>query len=138
MNCKIYKLTNDINNLIYIGSTQNKYLSKRKAQHKYIFTKPDINCSSKKIFEGNGNVKIELLELFTFNDIDEIKKKERDYIKKINCVNIQIPERDYKEWRLDNVSTETEFLTCECGKSIQKRSMTRHKKGKQHLKKLNN
>jgi hypothetical protein len=134
---KIYKLTNDINDLVYIGSTTNKYLSKRKAQHYYCF-KHNIKCSSVVIFECGGNVNIELIELIEFTYIDELRQKEREYIKKTNCVNIQIPKRDYKEWRLDNAVIETEILKCECGRSVQKRVLTKHKKTKIHKMNISN
>lgn len=74
---KIYCIE-DINNLKYIGSTKQKYLSSRLSEHKY---KKDCSCSRLDL----NNCRIYILE-----ECDEKnrKLKEQFWIDKISCVNI--------------------------------------------------
>ena len=83
MSCKIYKITNKINNKIYIGQTWNS-LKERFSDHK----KPSstncikLNRAIKKY--GVFNFYIELLEeCYSQNDADALEK---EYIQKYNCI----------------------------------------------------
>ena len=87
---KIYKLINE-NALFYIGSTKQD-LNKRLLGHMY---SKNNYLSSKKLFENNKKVKIELIEEFTYNCKKDILIKEKHYIQQnINnkqCMNKYIP-----------------------------------------------
>ena len=101
-NSKIYKIYSDQGNKVYIGCTTKKYLSERMARHRYDYT------YFKKKREGSGfafvtsyllfdeygvnNCKIELLESFPCNSIDEIRKREANYIQTIPNIN------NYHNW----------------------------------------
>ena len=80
---KIYKITDDENN-IYIGSTTQKYLSSRLAQHKQHTKKLQITTNK---LVNPDTWTIQLLEQFECNDINELRTKERQYIECNECVN---------------------------------------------------
>lgn len=94
---KIYKLEcND--GYYYIGSTTSHYLSSRLSNHRNDSKR--INYVNTKVYKhikqiGWENVKIVLIELFPCNCIEELKKKENEYIlKNINdslCLNNNRP-----------------------------------------------
>jgi hypothetical protein len=96
---KIYKLTTIHDpELVYYGSTIN-ILCKRKQEHKYKFKKGILDCSSNKLFElGIDDVEITLVESVNCNNKEELLKKERFYIENNNCVNKNIPNRNFKEY----------------------------------------
>lgn len=87
---KIYKLTCDDTNLIYIGSTCQKYLCGRLSNHGQDFKKNGGGTTSRKLYEA-GNVKIELIELYPCEIKEELLKRERYWMDQTNCVNIQRP-----------------------------------------------
>lgn len=89
MNYKIYKLTND-QNQIYIGST-NLDLTIRLRRHKtafkrYVENKCDLYCTAFEILKGTG-IKIECVEELVNIAKFEAKTKENQHIKNFDCVN---------------------------------------------------
>ena len=86
-NSKIYKIIDNTNNGIYIGSTTNKYLSNRLAQHKHnAYNDKRANLASKQIIL-NGNYKIILVECYSCKTKDELRAREQYYIDKFDCIN---------------------------------------------------
>jgi len=105
-NGKIYKIVDNTNGNIYIGSTIKKYLSSRLALHKsnykrFLEGKVKTCCSCKLIFENN-DYDIILLELVNCNSNDELKARERYYMENNDCVNKNITGRTRKEYYKDN------------------------------------
>ena len=103
-NGKIYKLVDNTNNNIYYGSTC-QVLKNRKAQHKRDYKGYlSGNRGYRKSYEivKNNNYKIELVELFSCNNKNELLKRERYYIENNNCINENIPTRTHKEWYENN------------------------------------
>ena len=96
-NSKIYKIYSDLGDKVYIGCTTKQYLSQRMARHKYDFRyykkeREDIGFAfvcSYLLFDEYGvdNCKIELLETYPCNSIDEIRQREAHYIKTIPNIN---------------------------------------------------
>jgi hypothetical protein len=86
---KIYRLICDNPDLFYIGSTTQQYLCNRYQQHKQDFKKGK-GITSKKLFEA-GNVKIELLELFSCSCKEELLFRERHWIEQLDCINKMKP-----------------------------------------------
>jgi hypothetical protein len=91
---KIYKLIDNTNNDIYIGSTTQS-LARRLRKHKSdsknygkIQTKRVIKYSSHSIIM-NGDYSISLLEDFACNTKDELRQKEQEWIDKTECINSQ-------------------------------------------------
>jgi hypothetical protein len=101
-NSKIYKIYSDLGDKIYIGCTTKQYLSQRMARHKYDYTyfkkkREETGfafVTSYLLFDEYGvdNCKIELLETYPCNSIDEIRKQEAHYIKTIPNIN------NYHNW----------------------------------------
>ncbi len=94
---KIYKIYSDLGDKVYIGCTTKQYLSQRMAKHKYDYTyskkkREDTGFAfvySYLLFDEYGvdNCKIELLEAYPCDSIDEIRKREAHYIKTIPNIN---------------------------------------------------
>lgn len=150
-NGKIYKLVCDTTNKIYIGSTTEKYLSRRLAKHIYDFkNKEKKNFVSSYEILKNNNFHIELIENINSNDIYELHNRERYYVENTECVNIQIPNRTQRErnkteeytnkrivrqkkYREKHKDKLNEKVLCECGCNVNKYNLSRHKKTKKHL-----
>jgi len=104
----------DGNILRYYGSTQN--FIKRKSQHKRNYERwvkagrPNnkIKCSSVHIID-NGDWKMEKIDEI-IGDRWEAKKKEGEYQKNNDCVNVQIASRTKKEYYNDNKDKLIEYL----------------------------
>ena len=143
---KIYLLTNE-KGLKYVGKTNYKYLSSRKAVHKsQAKTKRNINkCMSAKLFDCE--VKIELLEEVGEDLVEETELK---YINMFDCVNKQKPgttnAESKKNWRKNNPNYYKEYQRknhertggkkyyCECCKlEMLNTSKYRHFKTEQHI-----
>jgi len=78
---RIYQILDLTNGNCYIGSTQQKYLSKRISRHR----EATNTCSSKEIIK-NGKYKVNVLEMF--EDFEIRKERERFWINNINkCIN---------------------------------------------------
>lgn len=100
-NSKIYKIVDNTNGNIYIGSTCKK-LCQRLGQHRqdykrYLDGKYNY-VSSFKVLE-NENFEIILIEnCENITNREELNARERHYIESLNCVNMFIPNRTQKEW----------------------------------------
>lgn len=139
-NSKIYKIV-DKNNLIYIGSTtqnlQERFWSHRKINNK---------CTTKRM--DRDSLKIELILDFPCNSKKELWDKEKEYINKLQCINRIVPnqtrkEHYYKNYTSLSESDKKEYLEkrrekiiCECGTSLYKLNISRHKRTKKHLEKV--
>ena len=100
-NGKIYKLTSEETELIYIGSTCNT-LKKRLCKHKSVYRTNNKNSTSKQIVKY-ADVKIELIENFPCNELIELLFREGEICKNTpNHCNTQIQGRTMKEYRDDN------------------------------------
>ena len=115
-NGKIYKLVNNVDDKIYIGSTCST-LSKRKGQHKANLNNYP-NMRSYKHFNEVGwcNVDIILIEAYECKNKDELHKRERHYIDELKPeLNKQLPTRTGREkqiaWRLANPHKWKEYAT---------------------------
>lgn len=96
---KIYKLYNeDDPDRCYIGSTV-KTLKQRYSQHK----NKNNDCVSKILFENNKTPKIELIEDYPCETLNQLLIRERFYIEQYpNKINYQIPTRNGKEYYEEN------------------------------------
>ena len=152
-NSKIYKIVDNTNGNIYVGSTTEKYLSKRLQRHLSNYNQHlkgnYCNVSSFEILKNN-NYHIELIENVNCNDVYELRNRERYYIENCECINKYIPNRTreerknteeyqiknfiiqkkYREKHKDKIK---EIVLCECGCEIRQNNLSRHKKTKKHL-----
>jgi hypothetical protein len=99
---KIYKITSKNTDEVYIGATSQKYISKRFTGHKYQYKKY-LNNENKTYLSSfeilkNGDCKIELLESYPCNCIEELRKREGYWQRKIKCVNIRTEGRTKEEY----------------------------------------
>jgi len=97
---KIYKIIDDSNNNIYIGSTVQKYISTRLQGH---------ISSYKRYLKGfggytrsfdiikNNNYHIELIESYPCKNSISLRLREAYWVKQLNCVNNNIPARTDEE-----------------------------------------
>jgi len=85
-NGKIYKITNNVNDLIYVGSTIQS-LSQRYASHKSQ-SKTITNKKLHKAFTeiGINNFKIELIENYPCNNKEELWNREKYWMKILNTI----------------------------------------------------
>ena len=157
---KIYKITSEHTDKIYVGSTCKKLLCQRLAAHSSNFNQwkkgTGTYISSFELFEL-GSVQITLLEAYTCNTRDELLSKERYWIEqyKDNIVNKYIPIKtidekketrkkylevnkvNIKERRKKYNEEHKQIIICECGSSFQIDGKARHEQSKKHLNFLN-
>jgi hypothetical protein len=101
-NGKIYKLVNNVDDKIYVGSTC-ELLRVRKYKHNYeAKTKPSpAHIHFNQI--GWNNVDIILIEAFECKNKDELLVRERHWIDELKSeLNTETPGRKMPEWREDN------------------------------------
>ena len=99
LNGKIYKLIDNTNGNIYIGSTCIS-LKKRLKGHKdryYENRKTVVKGPSSRDIIKNNDYKIELLENFPCKTKQELLNKEREYIENNKCININKPITHHQE-----------------------------------------
>ena len=99
---KIYKILNNIDDEIYVGSTT-ETLGQRMAKHRHsIKAKPQYNLYNHMHELGVENFYIELIENYPCNDVYELRAREGHVIRQIGTLNKRIAGRTYKEWYDDN------------------------------------
>ena len=109
LNGKIYKITNNVTDDIYIGSTI-KTLKERFSNHKRNYKQfLNGNYGNVRVFKlfgkfGIENCAIELIELYPCESKNELEQQESVYINnnKAFCVNNNIPGRTNKQYIIDN------------------------------------
>ena len=96
---KIYKIWSPLGDKIYIGATNKKYLSNRMSEHRYAFLNQIKKTTAFILFQEYGikNCFIELIELCSCDTKTDKNAKEGHYIRTLNCVNKNIPNRSIEE-----------------------------------------
>jgi hypothetical protein len=99
-NSKIYKLVCNVTGDVYIGSTYKKTLARRLSGHlkNYKFYKKGCGTytSSFEIIE-RGNYDIILVEEFPCETKDQLRKREREIIESVKCINLMNPYSSQQE-----------------------------------------
>ena len=143
-NSKIYKITDNTSDKIYIGSTiqtLQQLLQGHKSSAKSC--KDGYGCASKQIID-NGDYKIELLEEFQCETKTELCQKEQEYLDKykdynlVNKVKSHITPEDMKAryWKnrdfilVKKKAYDSVYHTCECGGGYSMSHRARHLKSK--------
>ena len=124
---KIYKIINDVDNLVYVGSTALEHINNRMRYHK-----SDMKRTLKKNFKlykhmnniGVNNFKIILLETINTNDKKEIYKRERYWINFYNSINNGLNEVNPIKLEEDK----NFIINCYCGKKYKISSKYNHNK----------
>ena len=107
---KIYKITNDYNDEIYIGSTCNT-LIKRFINHKSDSKKE--HCKNKQIYKlmnqiGFERFRIELIEEYVCQDKYQLRQREGHFIREIGTLNKNIAGRTKQEYQKENYEANRE------------------------------
>jgi group I intron endonuclease len=163
---KIYKITNDLNDDVYIGSTCDT-LSRRFSNHKSKSNK-DPNKSpfhSSMSDIGYERFRIQLIEDYPCQDQYQLRQREAFFMRQIGTMNKFIPfvnESERKERKKKYNQTEQrkekhreesklfyqankdkilekekEKVFCECGCEVRKKEIARHKRTQKHLDLMN-
>ena len=104
---KIYKIVCRITGEVYVGSTCEKTLARRLVAHRsacnrYIENQEGSKFSSFQIIQ-RGDYYIELLENYPCNNSDELRKKEREWYDKTDCINHYRPYLFKEEMRVERL-----------------------------------
>ncbi len=157
---KIYKITNDYNNEVYVGSTCDT-LARRFIGHK---SKSQLEkIKNRNIYQlmneiGFNRFRIELIEEYPCNDKYQLRQREGYFIREMGTLNQLIAGRNSIEYYQDNKEEykarskiqeqkETQktarelyretvcksLMICECGCEITRHSLSKHLKTKKHL-----
>jgi len=138
----VYKIISDNVNSVYIGSTT-KPLKFRLSQHNSAL-KHYLNTQNRYISSIEvlifGSCKIELIEEYQYNNINDLRKRERHYIETIpNCINKQIPTLATKTKNYQRVKEmHIRPYKCDiCNTTIQITEKSRHNKSMKHISNIN-
>ena len=104
-NGKIYCIRNTITDDIYVGSSCEKYLSKRWVKHKSSMNNDrdkDTPLYMKMNELGVENFYIELIENYPCESNDELRAREGHYIRELSTLNKRVETRTDKEWKEEN------------------------------------
>ena len=138
----IYKI--EVGNDLYIGSTIDKRLCDRQAKHNYKMKQYPNRLLYKKHYENNlDKVKCILVKVIEFENLQELKILEQEYIIKLNStLNSQkafqskLDRKEYKKkWDEDNKkqlqTLYKQKIQCpNCKSIVNKYSLNRHQKSK--------
>lgn len=138
-NGKIYKIIDNVSNMLYIGSTY-KTLKQRMKQHEYNIKKYKNGkynyCSVFKVLENN-NYNIELVKLLPCENKHDLHLEEGKIIKQLrnenkNIINKCIPCQTNKEYKLINKDKLYKKIDCYCGGKYLTLHKSTHYKTKKH------
>ena len=152
-NGKIYKIVDNLSDMVYVGSTY-KTLQQRLKAHEINFKAYKAGkqkfITSYKILK-NADYKIELIENYPCNTKQELNLREGCIIKhfrnnKLNIVNICIAGQTQKESIAQHYQKNKEIISekakpkynCSCGSICRKADKSRHEKTKKHQNYINN
>ena len=98
-NGKIYCIRNEVNDDIYVGSTTQP-LSKRMVKHRCEAKQRPENMKITSMMNlwGIENFYIELLEEYPCDNIEQLNKKEGEWIRKLGTLNSKIQGRTHAEY----------------------------------------
>ena len=144
---KIYKIIDNTNDNIYIGSTcmtLKKRLQRHESSYK-MFLKG--LCSNTRSFDilKNNRFEIMLLEDCNIKTEEELKARERFFIENNECTNKNVPGRTRKEYQNTYYENNKEKYNeqrkekfeCSCGSILRISDKSAHLKTKKHINYLN-
>jgi len=136
---KIYKIVCRITGEVYVGSTCEKTLARRLVAHRsacnrYIENQEGSKFSSFQIIQ-RGDYYIELLENYPCNNSDELRKKEREWYDKTDCINHYRPYLFKEEMRVERLIYDE--INKERIREKQKQYVEEHKERINEYKRLN-
>ena len=136
---KIYTIRSNITPLVYVGSTCQRHLSSRMTGHRSKFKAYKNGryhyCAAFDIFEVDENCYIELYEYYPCNTDLELRKREGEIIRQLDCCNKHIAGRtknEYYQEEKEKYAKRSQKHNCECGGKYITRNKARHMKSKKH------
>ena len=157
---KIYKILNNIDDEIYVGSTT-ETLGQRMAKHRHSMkAKPQYKLYKHMHELDVGNFYIELIENYPCNDVYALRAREGDVIRQIATLNKQIAGRTQKERYQETIEDKKAYdikyhasydsifyetkkdvinhkrrqkVACECGFMSNKANLYKHKQSSNHF-----
>jgi hypothetical protein len=145
----IYQIKCNLTGKIYYGSTCD--LDTRIGEHISQHKNHPGRYSSSYVIEG-GDYEVSVVELFPCETQSQLETRESFYIKKNECVNVQIPGRTKQEWHIENRDRMLDLMAtrrenksdeikeyantkvmCGCGEMVSRTNMSRHVKTKKHI-----
>ena len=150
---KIYKVSNDFNSDVWIGTTCDtlvKKFSVHKADAIRNFRK---NCILHNLIREHGfdRFRIQLIEDFPCEDLYQLRQRQGHYIRELKAINKYADNKDYYDKNKEAISEynktyiqkpevkerkkerSSEKIICECGCSIARYLLPKHRKTKIHL-----
>jgi hypothetical protein len=112
---KIYKVVDTSYTECYIGSSTQRFLCNRMASHRanYKLWKHNqyANCAVFSLFDKYGvdNCKIELIESYPCESLEELRRREGHWIKSEECINKRVAGRTDLEYYYDNIEKFKEY-----------------------------
>ena len=152
---RIYIIRNTVDDDTYVGSTVAR-LSKRMSKHREDMRQDKRHS---RLYEkmrelGSDKFYIELLEECPVENIEQLRKKEGEYIRQLGTLNMSIAGRTRKEWVDENIEERREYLSnyyknnpekykqyqennkqkveCDCGSFVSKHHWKEHLSTKKH------
>jgi group I intron endonuclease len=109
LNAKIYKITNDFNSEVYVGSTCDT-LVKRFSGHKRTMKEKPGRTLYKLMNEiGFERFRIELIENYSCEDKYQLRQREGYFIREMGTLNEQIAGRNEKDYYVDTKEKRLEY-----------------------------
>ena len=141
---KIYKITNDYNDKVYVGSTCDT-LVKRFSYHKKDRTRTrNLNRPLYQLINEIGfeRFRIQLICEFPCEDKYQLKQKEGEYISAMGTLNVltagnMVPSDEKRLHNEDRNRYKAEQIECECSCIIRRSDISTHKKTKKHQQIMN-
>ena len=145
-NAKIYCIRSHQTDKIYVGSTTRE-LCQRLAEHRRDFKIKHRNTSSFELLKYDDYY-IELIKECPCENVQQLRKIEGKYIRKMNCVNKKVAGRTKKEYNDETYDHRKAYrekhkekykqfrntkIKCKCGVMTTKGNKARHEKSKRHL-----
>jgi hypothetical protein len=150
---KIYKITNDVNNDIWIGSTCDTLVKKFSVHKADAIRNLRKDCIIHNLIREHGfdRFRIQLIEDFPCEDLYQLRQRQGHYIRELSAINKYADDKDYYEKNKEHISKRykeysqkpevkerikernSETIVCECGCSLRRDSLLRHQKTKVHL-----
>lgn len=122
---RIYRIVDNTNGNVYIGSTK-QGVSNRVARHRSYLKNEGEYCSSCEVIKNND---------YFYEQIDTCHKEERKELERYyinytpNCINKKKLNFCKQEWANSKI-------TCECGATVNRGGLSRHKETKKHKKNI--
>lgn len=140
LNGKIYKILclDENDDRVYIGSTIIPLEERLKKHKQHVNEKREKRMSSCEIID---NCRIELIENYPCNNVNELKKREQYHIEKNKCINKNRAyvgskrerAKNYREKHKEKLKKKrAEKILCECGRTYSHNHKQRHFRTKIH------